>query len=196
MSKAISQESMNQLFLEARSYKSMLNQDVGDDTLKSLYDLLKWAPTSVNAMPGRFLFIKSDAMKEKLYPALMESNIIQVKTAPVTVVIAFDENFHNNVTRLYPAYDAKEYFETNNEIRQATAFRNSSMQGAYLILAARALGLDLNPLSGFDNGVLDKALFESTTWKSNFLCTIGYGDKTKLSPRGPRLTFEESCKIV
>src|SRR5688572_23939774 len=128
MSEAISQESLNQLFLEARSYKSMLNRDVSNETLKRMYALLKWAPTSVNSMPARFMFIKSDEMKEKLYPALMDSNIIQVKSAPVTVVIAFDENFHDNVTRLYPAYDAKEYFQSNNEIRQATAFRNSSMQ--------------------------------------------------------------------
>jgi 3-hydroxypropanoate dehydrogenase len=157
---------------------------------------MKWGPTSVNSQPARVLFIRTRAEKERLAPALMGSNIEQVLAAPVTAIVAYDERFHDQVTRLFPPYDAKALFEGDAKLRYETAFRNSSLQGAYLILAARALGLDTCPMSGFDNAQVDKVFFGASTWRSNFVCTLGHGDQSKVAPRNPRLSFEEACRLL
>jgi len=194
--KRLETTALAQLFTDARSHHAWLPQPVSDDLLRSLYDLTKWGPTSVNASPMRILFVKSNEEKEKLYPALGGSNVEQVKAAPVTAIVAFDEKFYDHLPKLFPAFDAKSMFAGNKPLSESTAFRNSSLQGAYLMLAARALGLDVGPMSGFDNAKVDEAFFAGTSWKSNFISNIGYGDAAKLYPRGPRLTFEEVCKIV
>ena len=192
----LSPEALKQIFTEARTHHSWQNRPVSGVQLREIYELAKWAPTSVNANPMRVVFVKSAAEKEKLYPALMGSNPEQVKSAPVTAIIAFDEKFFDHLPKLMPAFDARPMFANNKELAEVTAFRNSSLQGAYLILAARALGLDICPMSGFNNVAVDEAFFKGTSWKSNFICNIGYGEDARLYPRGPRLTFEESCRIV
>lgn len=194
--KALSKETLALLFTEARSHHGWSKQQVPDDTLKDLYDLLKWGPTSMNTSPARVVFVKSEKQKEKLYPALMEANVGQVKTAPITAIVAFDEKFYDHLPTLFPAFDAKPMFENNKALSDVTALRNGSLQGAYLMIAARSLGLDVGPMSGFDNAQVDEAFFKGTSWKSNFLCNVGFGDSTKLYPRGPRLGFDVACKIV
>lgn len=196
MSQPIASQSLEQLFTGARTHHVWTNKPVSDETLRQVYELAKWGPTSVNAGPMRVLFVRTPAAKEKLLPALMGANVDQVKGAPVTAVIAFDENFHEKLPTLFPAFDARPMFTSNPALSHATAFRNSSLQGAYFILAARALGLDTGPMSGFDNAKVDEAFFQGTTWKSNFICTLGHGDTAKLFPRGPRLSFEEACKLI
>ncbi|RYZ63590.1 MAG: malonic semialdehyde reductase [Proteobacteria bacterium] len=167
-----------------------------DEQLQALYDLLKWGPTSINSSPARFTFVKSDEAKAKLYPALAEMNVEQVRTAPVTVIVSWDENFTDKMGKLFPAYDATQYFKANPQIIPDHVLRNSSLQGAYMMLAARTLGLDVCPISGFDNKKVDAAFYEGTAFKSNFICTLGYGSAEKLYPRGPRLDFDEACKIL
>jgi 3-hydroxypropanoate dehydrogenase len=196
MNQAISKESIEQLFTEARTHHAWLNKPVSNELLRSVYELTKWGPTSVNSSPIRIFFVKSESEKEKLYPALGGSNVEQVKAAPVTAILAYDEKFYDQLTKLFPAFDAKPMFSSNSALSESTGFRNSSLQGAYLMLAARALGLDVGPMSGFDNAKVDESFFKGTAWKSNFLCNLGYGDSSKLHPRGPRLEFEEACKIV
>lgn len=196
MNQVLPKEVLAQLFTDARTHHNWLNKSVSDDQIKALYDLVKWGPTSMNAGPARFVFIKSPAEKEKLLPALMGANAAQVKEAPLTVIVAQDEKFYNHLPTLFPAYDAKPMFEQNKAMADATAFRNSTLQGAYLILGARALGLDAGPMSGFDNAKVDEIFFKGTTWKSNFISTLGYGDHSKVYPRGPRLEFGEAAKIV
>ncbi len=196
MKQALPPQTLQQLFTEARSHHSWTDKPVAEELLHSLYDLAKWGPTSVNCCPMRVVFVKSNAAKEKLIPALMGSNVEQIKAAPVTAIIALDQLFYENLPQLFPAFDAKPMFASNAALSETTAFRNSSLQGAYFILAARALGLDACPMSGFDNGKLDEAFFKGTSWKSNFICTLGYGDHSKLSPRGPRLDFATACKVV
>jgi 3-hydroxypropanoate dehydrogenase len=196
MSKALTQESLRQLFTDARTHHAWLNKEVNDHLLHELYELTKWGPTSLNSLPARFLFIKSASEKARLVPALAGTNTQQVQEAPVTVIVAYDEAFYNELPVLFPAFDAKSMFVSNAPFSEQTAFRNGSLQGAYLILAARALGLDVGPMSGFDNAIVDETFFKGTSWKSNFLCNVGYGDASKLYPRGPRLSFEQACKIV
>ena len=150
----------------------------------------------MNAGPMRVLFVKSAEQKERLYPSLFGSNANQVKAAPATAIIAYDQKFYDQLPTLFPAYDARPMFVANPSLSEQTAFRNGSLQGAYFILAARALGLDTGPMSGFDNAKVDQAFFKNSSWKSNFLCNIGYGDAEKLYPRGPRLSFEQACIIA
>jgi 3-hydroxypropanoate dehydrogenase len=192
----IEKVSLAELFTDARTHHAWQQKDVSDELLNQVFDLAKWAPTSLNCLPARFLFVKSEAAKATLIPALSESNVPQVVAAPVTVVVAYDEKFYDELPTLFPAFDARPLFAANPALSQATAFRNGSLQGAYLILAARALGLDVGPMSGFDNAKVDEAFFKGTSWKSNFLCNIGYGDPEKLFPRGPRLSFEQAGKII
>ena len=192
----IPNESIEQLFTKARSHRSWIERPVSQETLRELYEVTKWAPTSVNLAPARFVFVQTELAKEKLYPYLMDSNVEQVRSAPVTVIIAYDEKFYANAERLYPAYDTTDYFKNDPKISSDTAFRNSSLQGAYLIMAARALGLDTNSMSGFDNAGVDKAFFAGTDLRSNFLFTLGYGDDSKLFSRGPRLSFDEVCQFI
>ncbi len=196
MSQVINETTIKQLFTEARSHKSWTDKAVSTETLKQIYDLMKWAPTSMNLMPARIIFLTTTAAKERLIPALMGSNIEQVKTAPVTAIIAYDEKFYELNSKLFPAYDASAMFAADVQFTKDTAFRNSSLQGGYLIMAARSLGLDVNAMSGFNNKAVDELFFSGTTLKSNFIVTMGYGDAEKLFPRGPRLLFEESCQIL
>lgn len=196
MNKPLTQQVIQQLFTEARSHHHWLDKPVSNELIQEIYDLTKWGPTAVNANPMRILFVKSAAAKEKLLPALMGSNVGQVQTAPVTAIIATDEKFYNKLPTLFPAFDAKSMFTANPKMSADTAFRNSSLQGAYFMLAARSLGLDVCPMSGFDNEKIDETFFKGTSWKSNFICNVGYGDLEKVFPRGPRLEFDEACSIA
>ena len=194
--KPISISSIQQLFTDARTHHAWLDKPVADGLLQEIYDLAKWGPTSANASPMRIVFVKSRSAKEKLIPALMGGNVEQVRAAPVTAIIAHDQKFHDHLPTLFPAFDMRPMFVANPALSELTALRNSSLQGAYFILAVRALGLDAGPMSGFDNAKVDEAFFEKSSWRSNFLCNIGYGDAERLRPRGPRLSFDQACVIA
>lgn len=208
---ALNDEALDQLFRQARTFSYWLEKPVSDETLRQLYDLLKYGPTSVNACPARFLFLRTREAKERLVPALAPGNVQKTLTAPVTIIIGFDLRFFDQLPKLAPQNPAyKEMFEQAPELADVTARRNSSLQGAYLILAARALGLDCGPMSGFDNTKVDQEFFGSgkevegcdqeffplTHVRSNFLCNLGYGDRSHLHPRQPRLSFEEACSLL
>lgn len=183
-------DALDQLFREARSYNGWLPKDVSDDQIHSIYELLKMAPTSANMQPGRFVWVKSDEAKQKLAACVSEGNEAKVLAAPVTVIIGYDIDFHEELPWLFPHTDAKSWFEGDEKGREQGAFRNSSLQGAYLMLAARAVGLDCGPMSGFDNAAVDKAFFgDNPRHKSNFICSIGYGDRTTIFDRSPRPDF-------
>lgn len=193
----LSQEALRQLFTEARSFSVWLPQEISDQTLHEIYELMKWGPTSANSCPARIVFVKKGPEKEKLISCLAAGNITKVQAAPVTAIIAQDEKFYDYIPKLFPhAASFRDNFVSDKKLAESTAFRNSSLQGAYFILAARALGLDCGPMSGFDNQKLDETFFKGTSWRSNFICSIGYGDRSKLYPRSPRLTFDEACRIV
>ena len=196
MNTPVSTMSIQQLFTAARTHHAWQDRPVADGLLHEIYDLTKWGPTSANSSPMRIVFVKSKSAKEKLLPAVTGSNVEQVRAAPVTAIIAYDQKFYDQLPTLFPAYDMRPMFASNPSMSEQTAFRNGSLQGAYFILAARALGLDTGPMSGFDNAKVDQIFFENTSWKSNFLCNIGYGDAAKLHPRGPRLSFDEACVIA
>jgi len=211
MSQPIADAAMDTLFREARTYSAWQDQPVTDQTLRDLYDLLKWAPTSANAAPARFAFLRSTEAKERLRPALAPLNVKKTMSAPVTVIIAYDLKFYDQLPKLFPhSPGMKQLFERNPELVEATAKRNSSLQGAYLILAARALGLDCGPMSGFDHAKVDEEFFAAGKpcfgcdqeffpeghVKTNFLCNLGYGDPSKLFPRLPRLPFNEACSLL
>lgn len=194
MTDALPADALDQLFRTARTHNE-LGGEVDDDILHRLYDLLKWGPTSANQCPARFVFVKSKAAKEKLGPALDEGNHDKTMAAPVTVIVGHDLDFHDKLPVLFPHADARSWFAGDLEKRKVQAFRNGSLQGAYLILAARALGLDCGPMSGFDNAKVDAAFFKGTSIKSNFLVNLGHGDASKLFPRSPRLSFDEAARI-
>lgn len=197
MSEALNEAALKRLFLDARTVNKFQPKPVSDATLQSLVDLLKWAPTSMNAQPGRFVFVKSAEAKEKLRPTLMGGNVDKTMVAPVTVIVAYDTEFHEHLPTQFPAMPgARDMFASNAAFSESTAFRNSSLQGAYLIMAARALGLDAGAMSGFDNAALDQAFFPDGKWKSNFLINLGYGDASGNWPRGPRLPFETVAKVA
>src|SRR5690349_4552324 len=187
---------LDQLFRTARTYRAWLDQTVSDQTLRAIYELMKWGPTSSNTCPARMVFVKTPEAKSRLAPALDAGNVRQTMAAPATAIIGYDLEFYEKLPLLAPHADVRSAFVGRDELIRATAFRNGSLQGAYLIIAARALGLDCGPMSGFDNGKLDAAFFQGTTWKSNFVCNLGYGDVSKLYPRAPRLDFNEACKIL
>jgi 3-hydroxypropanoate dehydrogenase len=194
---SLSTQALGQLFTEARTHRSWLSEPIADDTLRALYDLLKWGPTSSNTCPARFLFIKSAAEKERLLPCLAPGNVKKVQAAPVTVIVANDAKFYEQLAKLSPRSTAyRDMLAADAALADETAFRNGTLQGGYLILAARALGLDCGPMSGFDNAQVDEIFFKGTTWKSNFLCNLGHGDASKLHPREPRLEFAEACRII
>ena len=184
------------LFNEARTHNDWTDQPVSDETLRKLYDLLKMAPTSANCSPARFMFLRSRQSRMQLAPALLPSNLEKTLAAPVTVIVAYDLAFHEQLPRLFPHADARSWFAGNDELIRTTAFRNGTLQGAYLMLAARAVGLDCGPMSGFDNAKVDEAFLAGTSWRSNFLCNLGHGDPSKLFPRSPRLQFEDACRIL
>lgn len=194
MTDVLPADALDQLFRTARTHNE-LGGEVDDDTLRRLYDLLKWGPTTANSSPARFVFVRSKAAKQKLGPALDEGNHDKTMAAPVTVIVAHDEDFHEKLPVLFPHADARSWFEGDKEKRRVNAFRNGSLQGAYVILAARALGLDTGPMSGFDNAKVDETFFKGTSIKSNFLVNLGHGDVSKLFPRSPRLSFDEAARI-
>lgn len=190
-------EALDLLFKEARTHSHWQEVPVDDALLKRAYDLAKMAPTSANCQPMRIVFVKSKEAKEKLKSALDDGNVEKTMKAPVTAIIAYDMEFYEKLSEFFPHEpSARSWFAGKPEVIQTTAFRNGSLQGAYFILAARAVGLDCGPMSGFNNAKLDEAFFKGTSWKSNFLINLGYGEKGKLHPRSPRPEFEETCKII
>jgi 3-hydroxypropanoate dehydrogenase len=193
---ALDHDALNTLFTAARTHHAFLDKPIASETLEKLYDLAKWGPTAFNMSPARFVFVRSHEGKDKLFQALMESNIAQTRQAAVTVIVATDTRFHEHLPRLYPAYDAQPIFANNAALAEVAGFRNSTLQGAYLLMAARALGLDCGPMSGFDPGKLDSLFFPDGRYKSNFLINLGYADPAGTYPRGPRLAFEEAVQIV
>ena len=192
----LDEEALNLIFGEARSMNGWQDKDVSDAMIRSLYDLTKMGPTSTNCSPARFVFVKSEAEKVKFEPALLPNNISKVMTAPVVAIIGYDLDFSDHMTKLFPHMDVAPMYKGNNEMNVSTAFRNSSLQGAYFMMVARAMGLDCGPMSGFNNQLVDETFFSDTNIKSNFLCCIGYGDSTKIFQRLPRLDFDEVCKII
>ena len=192
----VSEEALDLLLRKARSYSDYKPEPVGDDVLRALYDLLKWGPTTANSQPQRILFLRSAAAKERLRPALSSSNVKKTMSAPVVALLAYDLRFFEHLPRMYSNPQARSWYETTPDAIRTTALRNASLQGAYLILAARALGLDCGPMSGFDNAKVDAAFFPDGQFKSNFLCCLGHGDGSKLEPRGDRFAFDEVCKIL
>jgi 3-hydroxypropanoate dehydrogenase len=190
------QTSTEQLFADARTQNGYQDIPVADDTLRELYELLKWGPTSANTSPARFQFVRSAEAKARLIECVAPGNQPKIASAPVTAIIGMDMAFFEQLPRLFPHVDARAWFVGNDVLIQATAFRNSSLQGAYLMMAARSLGLGCGPMSGFDAGKLDAAFWSGTTVKTNFICTLGHGDPAKLMPRSPRLTFDEACQLV
>ena len=197
MSEALNAAALDQLFRTARSQNAFLDTPVSDEQLHALYELLKWGPTAANSTPARFVFVKSAEAKAKLGPALDEGNYAKTMAAPVTVIIGYDLDFHEKINYLFPhAPDAKSWFDGPPEARYERALRNGSLQGAYLMLAARALGLDVGPMSGFDNAKVDEAFFAGTAIKSNFLVNLGHGNPAGVFPRLPRLSFDEAARIA
>jgi 3-hydroxypropanoate dehydrogenase len=197
MSEKLAEAALDQLFRTARTYNAFLPKEVSDEQLHALYELAKFGPTSANSSPARLVFVKSAAAKEKLKPFLSEGNRAKTMAAPVTVIVANDHAFYEQLPKLFPHADARSWFAGNQPLIDTTAFRNATLQGAYVIMAARALGLDCGPMSGFDNAGVDQAFFAGTTVKSNFLINLGYGDSSRdLFPRSPRLAFDEACRIA
>ena len=207
MNNALSEQGLDLLFRQARSQNGWLDQPVSDATLKNLYDLVRWGPTSANGCPARIVFLRSAESRQRLLPALSAGNVEKTLSAPVTAIIGYDTRFHEQLPKLFPHNPGvRDWFAGQPELIEATALRNSSMQGGYFILAARALGLDCGPMSGFDQHLVDQAFFTpgpdqppgfaGMQIKSNFLCNLGYGDPAKLFARSPRLDFEEACSLL
>ncbi|MFM0226826.1 malonic semialdehyde reductase [Paraburkholderia dipogonis] len=192
----LSDQALDQLFREARTHNGWQQKTVEDAVLKQLIELVLLGPTSANSSPGRFVFVKTQDGKEKLRPALSPGNLEKTMAAPVTAIVGMDMAFYEHLPKLFPHADARSWFAGNDKAIADTAFRNSTLQGGYLILAARALGLDTGAMSGFDAAKVDEAFFGGTTVKSNFLINLGYGDPSKLFPRSPRFAFDEAARIV
>ena len=211
MGKTLTEEALNLLFREARTHNGWQDKPVSDELLRQVFDLMKWGPTSANTSPARFIFLRSKGAKERLRPALAPGNVEKTMAAPVTMIVAYDLKFYEKLPKLFPhSPGMRDLFAQNPQLVEVTARRNSSLQGGYFILAARALGLDCGPMSGFDNAKVDEGFFSTGREcaggeyeffpeghvKSNFLCNLGYGDPSKLFPRSPRLAFEEACKVL
>jgi len=188
--------SLDILLRQAHTHSNWLDKPVSDALLHQIYDLMKWAPTSANSSPARIVFVRSDAAKQRLLPAMSPGNQEKTRSAPVTAIIAHDLEFYEKLPVLFPHADARSWFAGNQALIETTAFRNGTLQGAYLLIAARSLGLDAGPMSGFDNEKVDKEFFPGGKVKSNFLINLGYGDSSKLFPRSPRLKFEEAAQIL
>ena len=195
MSEPIDAQCLDQLFFDARTHNEWQDRPVSDELLRELFDVLRWAPTSANCSPARIVFVKSPEAKAKLLPALIEGNVEKTRTAPVTAIIGHDLEFHEHLPKLFPHTDARSWFVGNQPLIEATAFRNGTLQGAYLIMAARALGLDCGPMSGFDPDQVNEAFFAGTSTRVNFLCNLGYGRPEALFPRSPRVDFEDVCRV-
>ena len=187
---------LDQLFRHAHTHNHFAGP-VTDEDLREIHELMKWGPTTANSQPARFVFVRSPEAREKLRPALSEGNLDKTMAAPVVVIVAFDLEFYEKLPTLFPHTDARSWFAGKpHEHIRTNAFRGGTLQGAYFLVAARALGFDCGPMSGFDNALLDAAFFPDGKWKSNFLINLGHGDPAKVRPRNPRLTFEEACRIV
>ncbi|GGY22969.1 malonic semialdehyde reductase [Paludibacterium paludis] len=196
MSTPISKTALEQLFLDARTHSHWQAREVPDSVLVHLFDLMKHCPTSANCSPARLVFVKTPEAKARLKPCLAEGNVEKTLAAPVTVIVALDNRFYEHLPFLFPHADARSWFEGNQPLIDATAFRNSSLQGAYLILAARSLGLDCGPMSGFDPARLNAEFFPDGRFSANFLVNLGYGDASKLYPRNPRFEFDTVCSVL
>ena len=192
-------KSIDKILREARTHNGFQNKPVTDAQIRELYEMLRWGPTSSNSQPARFVFVRTKEGKEKLRPALSSGNTAKTMEAPVTAIVAYDTQFHEHLPRIFPHNPTAQSWFTgpgNEEVAFHTAFRNGTLQGAYFIIAARALGLDCGAMSGFDNAKVDEAFFPDGRYKSNFLCNIGYGDHSKLFNRSPRFDFEEVCTLA
>lgn len=196
MTSGIEQAGLDCAFYNGRTYGDFSEREVSDDTLRQIYDAARWAPTSMNAQPARYIFLKSKAAKEKLASALAPGNLEKTRKAPVTVIVASDTRFYEHLPMLFPAYDAQPMFMANPALSEATAFRNSTLQGAYFIIAARLFGVQCGPMSGFDPVQVDAAFFPEGRFKTNFLINLGYAAPNGSHARGPRLTFDEVAKIL
>jgi 3-hydroxypropanoate dehydrogenase len=209
MIEKLNDEALDILFRKARTHSEWLDMPVSDDTLRAVYELMKWGPTSVNSSPARILFLRTPEAKRRLLPALSAGNVEKTMRAPVTAIIAYDTSFYEQLPRLFPHTDARSWFADKPELAESTAQRNSALQGAYFIIAARALGLDCGPMSGFDAAKVDEEFFPADQtsdsasgkflvgrMKTNFLCNLGYGNPDKVYPRNPRLEFNEACALL
>ncbi len=195
----LSPADMDLIFRNARSQNAWQTKPIGDELLRELYELMKWAPTTMNTQPGRIVFLRSSAAKERLKPALNPGNVDKTMSAPVTAIIAYDAQFYEHLPQQFPNNpNARAIFAGDDKKAHAetSAFRNGSMQGGYFILAARSLGLDCGPMSGFNSAKVDAEFFGGSSIKSNFLCNLGYGDTAKVMPRNPRLAFEVACQLL
>jgi len=193
---AISDVALDQIFRQARTQNGWLPKPVPSELLRQIYDLAALGPTSANTMPARYVFLTTPQAKERLRPELSPGNVEKTMAAPVTVIIAWDTEFYEKLPKLLPHRDMRSVFAGKPALIEETGFRNGSLEGAYFILAARALGLDCGPMSGFDQAKVNAEFFPDGKWKANFLCNLGYGDPTKLFPRSPRLSFEEACRVL
>ncbi|HET9680086.1 MAG TPA: malonic semialdehyde reductase [Gammaproteobacteria bacterium] len=189
-------KTLDQLFREARTHNGWLDKPVSEEQIEQIYELMKWAPTSANTSPARLVFVHTPDAKQRLLPALAPGNVEKTLAAPATVIVGHDLDFYEKLPKLFPHTDARSWFTGNEDFANETAFRNSSLQGAYLIMAARAIGLDTGAMSGFDNDKVDAEFFPGGRIKSNFLVNIGYGDHAALFDRSPRLDFSEAAEIV
>jgi nitroreductase len=192
----IDQAALELVYTGARTFNRFTDQPVSDETLRTLYDLLRWGPTSMNTQPARYVFLGSKESRQRLIPALSPGNQAKTLAAPMTVIVAHDTRFFDHLPTQFPAYDAKPMFEGNAALAESTAFRNSTLQGAYLIVAARLLGLDCGPMSGFDPLKVNAEFFPDGLWKANFLINLGYGDASGNHPRGPRLPFDSVAQML
>ena len=188
--------STEQLFTDARTQNGYKPGPVSDDTLRQLYDLMKFGPTAANSTPARLVFVRSPEAKDKLLACVSPGNVNKVREAPVTVIVGMDLDFHDKLPKLFPHVDARAWFVNDAAKRAESAMRNSSLQGGYLIMAARALGLDCGPMSGFDPAKIDAAFWAGTAVKTNFICSLGIGDPSKIFQRNPRLDFDEACRLA
>jgi 3-hydroxypropanoate dehydrogenase len=195
---AIDDAGLNLLFREARTHNKFVSEEpISDETLHQLYDILKYGPTSANSSPARFVFIRTKEGKDRLAPALSSGNLAKTMAAPVTVIVAYDPKFYEKLPKLFPHnQDARSWFTTNDALAATTAFRNGTLQGAYLIMTARALGLDTGAMSGFDNDKVDQEFLTEHGWRSNFLVNLGRGDAEGVFARSPRLDFDEACVLI
>src|SRR5262245_38782669 len=193
---AVSGDALDALFRTARTYEAFEPGTISDATLHALYDLMKWGPTTANSQPQRILFLRTQAAKDRLAPALSKTNFAKTTAAPVVAILAFDLKFYEHLPRMFHNPAARSWYETTPEHIHTTSFRNATLQGAYFILAARALGLDAGPMSGFSNAKVDAEFFPDGQWKSNFLCILGKGKPGSLPPRDPRFAFDEVCRIL
>jgi 3-hydroxypropanoate dehydrogenase len=193
---SLSAAALDCIFRTARTHRHWTARPVTDETLRAIYELMKWGPTSSNCCPARLAFVRSPEAKERLRPALDAGNVAQTMAAPATAIIAYDLEFYDKLPLLVPHRDARSAFVGKPELVRTTAYQSGMLQGAYLIIAARALGLDCGPMGGFDNARVDATFFPDGKVKSSFLCNLGYGDPSKLHPRAPRLAFDDACRIL